>query len=95
MITVQRFRKKPIVIEAIQFTGQNWDEVKAFTGEDRFGTISAGQAVDLSAEVYDVLHSTWVGVKNGQWIIRGVQGEFYPIDETVLAETYDMLGDSE
>jgi hypothetical protein len=35
------------------------------------------------------LHTTWVGVKTGQWIVRGVKGEFYPIAEDVLAETYE------
>jgi hypothetical protein len=44
--------------------------------------------------VYDELHSTWVGMYTGQWIIKGVKGEFYPINEEVLAETYEPVGDS-
>jgi hypothetical protein len=43
--------------------------------------------------VFDVLHESWVGVKTGQWVIRGVAGEFYPIDEAVLAETYEPVAD--
>jgi hypothetical protein len=48
-----------------------------------------GDDPDVIAEVFDVLHSTWVGVKNGQWVIRGVQGEFYPCDPDVFAATYE------
>lgn len=46
---------------------------------------------ELTGSVFDDLHSTWVGVKTGQWIIRGVKGEFYPCDPEVLAETYEVL----
>ena len=41
--------------------------------------------------MYDRLHSTWVLVYTGQHIVRGVKGEFYPIAEDVLAETYEAV----
>jgi len=44
---------------------------------------------DFNAAVYDMLHETWVGVKPGQWIIKGVKGEFYPCDPETFAETYE------
>jgi hypothetical protein len=37
--------------------------------------------------VYDKFHG-WVGVHYGQYIIRGTQGEFYPIDPDALEATY-------
>lgn len=43
---------------------------------------------DVVAAVYDVLHETWVGVKVGQWIIRGTKGEFYPCEDEVFEEKY-------
>lgn len=33
---------------------------------------------DISAAIYDYLHETYVGVKDGQWIMCGTEGEFYP-----------------
>jgi hypothetical protein len=93
MAAVQ-FRKKPVVVTAVQFTGDNVNEIHALTGPPNFGLVDAEDREadpDITAEVFDHLHSTWVGVKTGQWIIRGVQGEFYPIDESVLASTYDRL----
>lgn len=89
------FVKRPIPIEAVRFTGDNWAELHAFTGHrnvetedhphwaDVFNpvgtyTMLAEEDPDIVAEVWDSLHSTHVGVKVGQWIMRGTEGEFYP-----------------
>lgn len=93
MSTPTKFRKKPVEIEAVQWTGHNADEVEAFA-PGKWWTVEPEDAVedpDITAEVYDELHSTWVGMKTGQWVIRGVKGEFYPIAEDVLAETYERV----
>lgn len=90
-----KIRKKPVVVEAVQWTGDNWEELSTFTG----GSFLVLDEEDLqncedpeaTASVFDKLHSTWVLVYTGQWIVRGVKGEFYPIAEDVLAETYDRL----
>jgi len=87
---VTRYRKNPVEVDTIQWTGSNEQELVKFTGH-RFEAISAehrAEKPDITAQVYDKLHDTWVGVKTGQHIVRGVQGEFYPIAEDVLAETY-------
>jgi hypothetical protein len=91
-MTINRFRKKPIVISAVQWTGENLTEVADFTGH-RFrenGAEHWGED-DITAEVYDELHDTWVRVKTGQWILQGVKGEFYPCDPQVLNETYEEV----
>jgi hypothetical protein len=90
--TATRYRKKPVTVDTVQWTGSNLDELIDFTGGD-FLLVNAdegGFAPDITAKVYDKLHDTWVGVKTGQRIICGVQGEFYPIDLDVLAETYEL-----
>jgi hypothetical protein len=92
-VTVVQYRKKPITVPAIQWTGDNEDEVAAFA-DDLFREVAPsgrGDDPDITAEVLDTLHKTWVGVKTGQWVIKGVAGEFYPIDEAVLAATYDRV----
>ncbi|HZP54998.1 hypothetical protein [Actinocrinis sp.] len=88
----QLFRKRPVVVAALQWTGSNEAELAEWTGH-RFESTAPGDYADpeITAIVYDELHSTWVGVKTGQWIVRGVKGEFYPIDEAVLAETYEPV----
>lgn len=92
----QRFRKRPVEIQAIQFNGSNHNDIRAFTG-GRFWAIDPrdrGDAPNIVAQVYDVLHSTWVGVKVGNWIAQGVRGEFYPIDDAVMADTYEAVDDA-
>jgi hypothetical protein len=94
---VIRRRKKAIEVDTIQWLGNNEAEVQEFTGgaskfyalddEDRENSDDP----EATATVYDRLHSTWVLVYTGQHIVRGVKGEFYPIAEDVLAETYEDL----
>ena len=88
-----RYRKIPVEIEAVRFDGTNVGEMLAFT-DGRFMAVDVedrGDDPEIVAAVFDVLHSTWIGVKIGQWIIRGVRGEFYPCDPDVFASTYEAV----
>lgn len=88
---VRRFRKRPVVVSAIRWSGDNEAEVREFAG-GLFGTVDPedrSDDPDITAEVFDKLHSTWVGVKTSQWVVRGVKGELYPLDDEVRLETYD------
>lgn len=88
-----RFKTKPFEIEAVQFTGDNFDEVKEMAG-DKFWPVEEqdrGDDPDIIAEVMDDLHSTWVGVKKDQWIIKGQKGEFYPCDPEIFAAKYEPI----
>lgn len=82
-----RFVKKAVEIEAVKFTGDNWPQVGAFA---RFRHKAEAQYPQV-AEVYDELHGTWVGVKVGDWIIRGIKGETYPCDPEVFVHTYEPV----
>ena len=94
----QRWRKRPVTVEAVQWTGGNEAEVTEFARADAHG--SHFDVLDdedrencddpqATAQVYDKLHSTWVLVYDGQWIIKGVKGEFYPCAADVFTETYE------
>lgn len=92
----QTFRKLPIVVTAVEWTGDNADEVRAFA-PGKFATVDPEDRTDdpdITAEILDDLHSTWVGVKSGQWIICGVKGEFYPCDDDVLHVIYERVEES-
>ncbi|MFG2679216.1 hypothetical protein [Streptomyces sp. NPDC048392] len=93
-MTVTRYRKLPVEVDTIQWTGSNEAEVQAFTGSANFHALDDASRENsddpaATATVYDKLHSTWVLVYIGQHIVRGVKGEYYPIAEDVLAETYE------
>jgi hypothetical protein len=87
-----RFRKKPVVIDAVQWTGENVDEVNAFCGE--------GGLTRLRPELNDGSESHRVWIKTpegtmaadvGDWIIKGVKGEFYPCKPDIFALTYESV----
>lgn len=89
-----KFRKKPIEVEATQWTGTNSGEIKQWVGlKDN------GESYFLLPEevfgywntpgIYDKLHDTWVHVFPGQWIIKGIQGEFYPCANDVFKSSYE------
>lgn len=90
-----RYRTKPFEIEAIQWTGDNEAEVQtlapgkfyALTENDRLNADDP----DATAEVFDYLHSTWVLVFDGQWVIKGMKGEFYPCDDEVFRTKYEAI----
>ena len=101
-----KVRKRPVVLDAIQFTGNNADEVKEFIGVAGFRLLNQYELthnggalrypVDgIVALVWDRLHSTWVGVKSGDWIMIGTEGESWPVDDAVFTKTYDVLDNAE
>lgn len=76
-----RFRKKPVVIEAVQYTGTNHEEIGFF----------AGQAVSLERGILFVrtLENRRLEADVGDWIIKGVAGEFYPCKPDIFEATYE------
>src|ERR1039458_6676503 len=80
-----QYRKKPVVIEAVRWTGTNYVEVDEFTGK-AFGY----QSVLDPARIVVAIHTkegTMLG-EPGDWIIRGVKGEFYPCKPDIFEATY-------
>lgn len=75
------FRKKPVVIEAVQFTLHSFDEVEAFVGGD-MGKDKEGNTVVATLEGA-------MKVSLNDWIIKGVKGEFYPCKPDIFAATYE------
>jgi hypothetical protein len=76
-----RYRKKPVVIEAVQFTGDNLKECTRFC-----------HLLTLFNKKYVI--PTLEGnmeVSIGDYIIKGVQGEFYPCKPDIFLETYDEV----
>lgn len=77
-----KFRKKPVVIEAIQFTGKNDAECLMF----------CPSAVDPPEHEANLIIPTLEGnmyCRIGDWIIQGVNGEFYPCKDEIFRKTYE------
>jgi hypothetical protein len=79
-----RYRKKPVVIEAIEFTGDNTREVAAFIGAD-----DPSQYVgDHDAIIIDTLEGP-MRADLGDYVIRGIAGEHYPCKPDIFWKTYE------
>jgi hypothetical protein len=85
-----KFRKKPVVIEAIEFT----DEVERVIELQEF--MGSEIVIDYKEPENPKLKiSTLEGVMEasvGDWIIQGVNGEFYPCKPDIFDKTYEIVG---
>lgn len=77
------YRKKPVVIQAVQWTGENNIEILNFCS--RCYITSSGKTKDLVISTIEGDMSALVG----DYIIRGVKGEFYPCKEEIFDMTYE------
>lgn len=84
-----RYRKRPVEVDAVRWTGSNKLEVRVFLNGGRIGGTlklsDAGQAVMISALGGVVAASV------GDWIIRGVHGEYYPCKPDIFEATYEEV----
>jgi hypothetical protein len=83
-----KFRKKPIVIEAVEFrdTTESMCELSEFLGTARFSVPRAG----ITTLIIPTLEGDLTAVP-GDWVIRGVKGEFYPCKPDIFAATYEPV----
>jgi hypothetical protein len=84
---MMQFRKKPVVVEAMQFTDENKDQV--------FSWVTCTKACSCDAERRPTLKiQTLEGdmtARLGDWVIKGVKGEFYPIKDEIFKATYEAV----
>lgn len=79
------YRKRPVVIEAIEWTGENIKEIADFMHWRMF---SHDFRSGLIIHTLEGNHNATVG----DFIIKGVHGEFYPCKPEIFAATYEAAG---
>ena len=92
---IKKFRKKPVVIEAIEYTGYNGRELKEWSDGAMIQSPVLEPAPDYPNGSY-VQIKTLEGVMTGiigDWIIKGVNGEFYPCKPDIFKKTYELVAD--
>jgi hypothetical protein len=82
-----KYVKKPVEIEAVQWTGQNKIEILEFC-EKCFSKPIPG--IDHSELIVSSLEGP-MRASIGDYIIKGVKGEFYPCREDIFYITYDKV----
>lgn len=77
-----KYIKKPVAIEAVEWTGSNMEEMKDFMGEDWIPCDLAARKIYI-----DTLKGEMCG-NEGDMIIKGISGEFYPCKPDIFRKTY-------
>lgn len=79
-----KYRKKPVEIEAIQWTGKNYKEIFDFTK-------MIALEKDINSALYiPTLEGTMLA-NIGDYIIKGIKSELYPIKPDIFKETYEIV----
>ena len=79
------YRKKPIRIEARQYTGDNFLELQDWSNDLVARPLYGGNAL----RVYTLEGTMWFN--EGDYVIKGVHGEFYPCQKDIFEETYEEV----
>lgn len=83
---IKKFRKKPVIVEAIQWKEDNWKELEDFGSERHIISNSDGT---LTIETLEGNHTA----NKGDWIIRGIKREVYPCKPDIFEKTYEEVAD--
>ncbi|KAB1647480.1 hypothetical protein F8O06_02770 [Pseudoclavibacter sp. CFCC 14310] len=90
MTLATKYRKRPIEIEAMQLTRQNISDVLAWADSAAEAWLGPGR--DILQDVDGLSIFTLEGemfADFGDYVIKGVNGEFYPCKPDIFAKTYD------
>jgi hypothetical protein len=90
---MSKYKKKPVVVEAIEWTGTNLGSVWLFMGEPPTGITVVPDQKDLLLKMPTL--EDIMTARPGDFIIRGIKGEFYPCKPEIFRESYDMVNDDE
>jgi hypothetical protein len=81
----ERFRKKPVEVDAFRFDGTNADAILNWIGDHDPQAHAWEAALGI---VIQALEGTMIA-DPGDWIVRGTEGEFYPCKPGMFAATYE------
>jgi hypothetical protein len=99
---VAKFRKKPVVIDAVQWTGANVQELSEFLAGFALHVAPPNEPscpkciafFDYTTAAPSLTIPTLEGnhtASPGDWIIRGIRGEFYPCKPDIFEATYEAV----
>jgi hypothetical protein len=85
-----KYRKKPVIIDAVQWTGtkESW---KKITEMGKFPWEEGSAPTDFSFKIKTLEGCMTVNV--GDFVIKGVAGEFYPCKPDIFNQTYEPVGE--
>lgn len=83
---IKTFVKKPVEVQAVQWDGNNYDEICKFIGVNP-PIIYGNSGLYLVIETLEGDHYALPG----DWIICGIKGEIYPCKPDIFEQTYEEV----
>lgn len=87
--TIRNYYKRPVLVQAIQFNGVNVEDIRAFVG---------AKLTAHNRNRHRLFISTLEGmleVSEGDYVIKGTHGEFYPCKPHIFVEIYEDAEDAD
>lgn len=81
---IKAFVKKPVKVQAVQWTGDNYEEIADFIGGVRY-------IYHLNDEYIISYQKRDHCLRNGDWIIREVNGDIHRCDPDIFEKTYEEV----
>lgn len=89
---MKKYRKKPVVVEAVQLNWENWGDICEFLGdiisEKNPGRYEEGSGMERIELTIPTKEGDMI-VRHGDYIIKGIAGEFYPCKPEIFEATYE------
>lgn len=87
-----KYRKKPVIIEAWQFTKENYRNgvphwIKSSTRKVELWSQYGGAVIEGEIETLEGTHL----VTENDWIIKGIKGELYPCKPDIFEAIYEKV----
>lgn len=79
-----QYRKKPVVIEAVQWDGTNVADIR-----EHFGDFLEWTLKPFKDEIHIFTLEGIMCASKGDWVIKGIKGEFYTCNPDIFANLYD------
>lgn len=89
MIMIKKYKKRPVVIEALQFNGSNFDEVSNFLGYVPEVKYSNDEKEPIYIGLYIETLEGKMFASLMDYIIKGISNEFYPCKPEIFKEIYE------
>lgn len=84
---MQKFVKNPVVIEALQYDGENIEAIERFVGKK----LSTVMSSDVDVKLIIPTLEGYMKALKGDYIIKGIKGEFYPCKPDIFKQSYNMI----
>lgn len=84
-----RLRSKVIELDAVLWTGENREEIEAFVGYTPHVRFDNTNGEHL--KIWNWLEDQWTNVPRGHYLLRGLEGEYYPFEKNACMRKYEIV----